>query len=242
MFPAAHILAGFRNVERSLMVALAYVPHCPAHGNVWSPPLADVTINASHHLDSLWKATAHEYQAQPAGNNHDIRDYFRYFGPAGGGCSIAQRWVLFWGEQPVQLRPFASWDAGTYARLSWWAAYTKLKHDRWRNIREGTLGAAVDAVAALFLAIVRCEFCRDAVAEAGWLSSKPTWESMNPSHSTQLTAWLLEDATCHGLFIAAESELFSYPVGWWNRTINASDEWRGTCSLRFRTWFNAQGS
>lgn len=238
-FPERYIVDGYLAVERSLEEVLRFIPYCAAHENVWSPVLADCIIDASHQLDSLWKVTARQSSCVAPTKELNIKDYFAYFGPAGGGSSIAGRWVVFWGEEAVQLRPFQPWDAGAYQKLPWWSAYTDLKHDRWQNIEKATLREAVAAVSALFLAIVRCEYCRNAVAEAGWLSGKPTWESMSPSHSANLAAWLGEDTgSMRNRFIAAESKLFSYAVGWSKETITAADKWNGKCSHRFREWFD----
>src|SRR5688500_18388288 len=100
-FPERHILNGFAAVEQSLDEVLRHIPYCGAHEIVWSPLLADCIIDACHQLDSLWKVTARRSPSVSSGTSLTIRNYFDYFGPAGGGSAIAGRWVVFWGEQPL---------------------------------------------------------------------------------------------------------------------------------------------
>jgi hypothetical protein len=239
-FPERHILDGFLAIEASLNEVLRHVPYCPAHEHVWSPILADCIIDACHQLDSLWKVTVKMSAPGRTDQNLNISDYFDMFGKSGVEGSIFGRWVVFWGEQPLQVRPFELWESGKYQKLPWWSAYTDLKHDRWQNVEKATLKEAVHATAALFLAILRCVHSRNAVAEAGWLSGRQTWESMSPIHSQNLQAWLGEDSAGQKTeFIAAESTLFSYPVGWWNQKIRTIDQWLGMSSHRFREWFDA---
>jgi hypothetical protein len=47
------------------------------------------------------------------------------------------------------LRPFEEWLKGS--STPWWCAFTSLKHDRLSNMRQATLGNAVDALAATYI-------------------------------------------------------------------------------------------
>src|SRR6266699_918734 len=99
-FPEGYILDGFKNVERSLQEVLRYVPHCAAHEGVWSPVQAECIIDACLQLDSLWKATARMSPSVYPSKNLDITNYYEFFGKAGGGSSVHERWVVLRLEQP----------------------------------------------------------------------------------------------------------------------------------------------
>ena len=50
-----------------------------------------------------------------------------------------------------RLTPFSQWSNGE--KLSWWEAFTKLKHDRINNFQQATLGNAINALAATFIVL-----------------------------------------------------------------------------------------
>lgn len=229
-FPQRHIVQGFQAIERRLVEALQYVPYCAKHKQVWSPVFADCIIDACHQLDSLWKVTARQSPCVSTGSLN-IVDYHRFFGGPSTASSVHCRWTLFWSDSPLRIAPFQLWDSGQYQTLRWWDAYNNLKHDRWRNIEQATLESTVDAVAGLFLALVRCEYCRDAIADVGWLSARPG----NPNPR----ACLGEDSSSTKDFhVVVETGLFSYPVGWHGETIKPGGTWEGNASYRFKRWFD----
>ena len=148
---------------------------------------------------------------------------------------LPKRWVVFWGEDVLQLHPFQEWDgASKYEPLDWWEAYNKLKHDRLANKTKGTLSAAVDAMAGLFLAILSNQYCRYAVEAAGWLSASSASDAVayNPKPSLGEDSPSVKDN-----YVAAESLLFAYPVGWSTQPVRIADLWKGNASFRFRHWF-----
>lgn len=57
------------------------------------------------------------------------------------------------------VMPFQGWkdrnESGAFSSLSWWKTYTNLKHDRLTYIREGTLGVAINSLAALHQVLSR---------------------------------------------------------------------------------------
>src|SRR5262249_14774100 len=124
-------------------------------------------------LDSLLKQHAVRSQSV-ASQNLNITDYFVFFGK-----DLSGKWVLFWGESPEKIRPFRSWqglpsyDKISYSghELEWWKASNKRKRNRLENRGEATFERAVEALGGLFLAILYCEICRDAVGASGWLQS-----------------------------------------------------------------------
>jgi hypothetical protein len=151
--------------------------------------------------------------------------------------------VVFWGQEPEKIQPFESWDnlpVTSYKKEQWkesltpkwWEAYQKIKHNRLVNENMATLECAVNAVAGLFLAIIRCEDCWDEIAHLGWLSDNGTTNG-NPQ------AWLGEDSpSTKRKAIAVESKLFGYAVGWSKETIKKESRWTGCASHRFQQWFD----
>ncbi len=230
IFPANAVLNTYISTENMLLDAMRVIPYCDEHEDVWSPVFATILLEVGSQLDSLWK-----YQAQLSPfvtkDQLNISDYFEYFGEY-----LASKWVVFYGEESRIIQPYKNWsEVDEYKRNKypntewWWSAYNKVKHDRLRNRAKATIKHAVNSLAGLFLAILRVELCRDAVAQAGWLIGD----------GYNLQASLGEDSPSVKLnFITAETKLFTYAVGWGNESIRKSIRWEGACSLRFRYWLD----
>jgi hypothetical protein len=227
-FPASTAVGSYQNVEAMLGRVLKIVPYCGEHRSVWSPDLVTVMLEAGSQLDSIWRAQSRLSHFTKA--NPDIVDYYTYFGEA-----LHYRWVVFWGDEPVKLWPFESWKAKKsfgrtdYAQLPWWHAFTKLKHDRLEHRKLATLENSTHAVAALFLAILNCNECRDEVVQANWLSG------LHPRPEL----WLAEAETAgtYNQWVTAETSLFTYPVGWCRIGIQKGSHWDNEkASHRFRQW------
>ena len=85
-------------------------------------------------------------------------------------------------QEGRRLEPFAAWDnlpsytASSYVALDWWMAYNALKHDRLANRTQATMRQAAQALAALFIAIVKYPPALSYLAREGWVkkSVKPT--------------------------------------------------------------------
>ncbi|MGA7498855.1 MAG: hypothetical protein WBX00_19165 [Isosphaeraceae bacterium] len=227
------VIVWFESAEQMLMAVLDVIPYEAVHENVWSPRLVTVLLETCSQLDSLLKQQAVQSPCV-ASQNLNITDYFALFGQ-----DLSGKWVLFWGESPEKIRPFGAWqglagyDKASYPghELKWWKAYNKIKHNRIENRREATLRRAVEALGGLFLAILYCEICRDAVGASGWLQS----HSPNPKANLDDHLNPMPDRR-----IVAESKLFSYPVGWMKRPIKSHWLWSGAGSDRFNHWFNSQ--
>ena len=241
-FPASSVVNWYITAEDMLLDVLRVVPYCRENDNVWSPVLARILQEGCSQLDSLWLDEARTLALCAKSDELNIRDYFEHFGP-----DVKYKWVVCWGEEPNLIQPFRPWaglkdsefrkkNYDKQPKLDWWQAHQRVKHDRIANQRKATLGRAVNAVAALFLAILRCKACCDAILQTGWLSSAP-WDSPTPGNT-----WLKElnpkDTKDKHRFFAAESKLFSYPVGWCKVTIKKGDKWLGNASHRFMLWFN----
>ncbi len=232
-FPANSVISTYITTENMLVDVLRVIPYCDAHESVWSPVLVTILLETCSQLDSLWKYEAKQSAFVTKGKL-DVRDYFSYFGEY-----MAPKWVVFYGEEPRRLQPFDTWgnvasyNPSDYPGLDWWTAYNNVKHDRLKNRPEATLRHSTNALAGLFVAILRFELCRTAIAQAGWL--------LGDGHNLQ--AWLWEDSpSTKSQHITAESKLFTYPIGWSKEKITRTAKWDGTCSLRFRDWFDQRTS
>lgn len=228
-FSAGSVLSSYISTEAMFGDVLDVIPYCVDHEHVWSPRIATVILDACSQLDSLWKYEARQSPYLPK-RQLSIKDYFEYYGEY-----LAPRWLVFWAEQPLRLQPFADWaNLASYSRkdyqnLQWWVAYNKLKHNRITNRTFASLRNSILAVAGLFLAILRYKGCRTAVAQSGWLTGK----AIEPA------AILGEDSPgIKDNYVAAETRLFSYPVGWAGVRILPGAKWEGPASRRFRYWFD----
>lgn len=230
-FSANSVINSFIATEDALSEFLRFVPYCEEHKAVWSPALATIILETCSQLDSLWQYEAKQ-SPYVSKRRLTINDYFQYYGEY-----VANKWLVFYGERSQMLQPYAVWaKASQYTahqyqnyELQWWRAYNALKHNRFVNRSEGRLEYAVRALAGLFLAILRSELCRNAIAQAGWL--------LGEGHNLQ--ANLGEDSpSVKSRFITAESRLFTYSVGWGKEPIPAKLDWQAPCSHRFRDWLD----
>ena len=244
-FPGSSVVNWYTTAENMLADVLRVVPYCAEHKSVWSPVLVTILQETCSQLDSLWR-----YQVKrnmtAVGGDLCIKDYFGFFGQC-----MAPKWMVFWGEEPERIQPFKAWaglknsgfkkeNYDSVPKLEWWNAYNEVKHNRLENQKKATLGRTVSALAGLFLAILRCPDCRDAILQSEWLS----WNI----HSCDPRDCLDKDfGTGEGKpfnrfdSVAAETKLFSYPVGWSEREIE-DFVWQGDASYRFIKWFHEQAN
>lgn len=227
-FPAAMVVSSYLRLERQLRGVLEVVPYCDAHRGVWSPALVAVLLDAGSQIDSLWRTESR--LSRSTASDPNLVDFFTYFGQY-----LHYRWVVFWGDEPIKLFPYQKWAGKTsfkkpdYSPLSWWQAYTKLKHDRLENRTLATMENSVRAVAALFLAILRCEQCRDEIVQAKWLTSL--------YHRPELWLNEQESTVTWDRWITAETSLFTYPVGWCRKAITKGSNWDNEgASHRWKRW------
>ncbi len=235
-FPDQSVINSFVSTEEALSDFLRFVPYCAEHETVWSPRLASIILEACSQLDSLWQYQAKLSSFVPK-ERLTIGHYFSYYGERMGS-----KWLLFYGESSEVIHPYIPWDtAKNYTRdeypkheLEWWKAYNKLKHNRFLNQSEAQLKYAVLSVAGLFMAILACESCREAVGRVEWLSGSDIFEH-------KLYVHLAEDSpSSKSHWVTAESKLFTYAVGWGMEPWPERFYWTGPCSLRFKQWADQQ--
>jgi len=242
-FPAHDVLDWYTNAESMLADFLEYVPYCDSHEGVWSPKLVTILQETCSQVDSLWRWEAvHTYKR--GADSLDITDYFELYGEM-----LAKMWLICWADEPRQIAPFATWQhAGEfkkekYTPLDWWKnGYQKIKHNRLENRTCATVKHTANALAALFLAIVRMEGCWDGLWEKGWLS----WDDsagtpFNPFECLKEDLGLLKDETrCASVQMVIESKLFAYGVGLCSGFVDPKKEmphWKGNSSRRFKAWY-----
>jgi hypothetical protein len=210
--------------------ALRVVPYCDAHRDVWSPRFTTIILESCSQLDSLLKAQAHLTPALVGNRTRfNIGDYQNWF-----GADLAVQRAVFFDADPAKLvQPFSVWDPNLLITLTsppWWSAYNKLKHSRLEYHTEATQRHAVDALAGLFVAILRSEICDSAIINHGWLRT-----FLKPSI---LFRWPLR-SFLHGQCAVAETTLFAHPFGMWPNDGRSYRRWEGQCSYRFSRWYGA---
>lgn len=105
-----------------------------------------------------------------------------------------------------------------------------MKHNRWENVKEATLANAVNAAAALFIAIATDSGCQAVLAERKWMHTG--YASDYVLGKLALPEGILE--------ITFESSLFSYAVG---SSLPDFDKYLAhynQCSRRFGKWLGAR--
>ena len=243
-FPGNSVLDWYIEAEQMLADFLKYVPYCDAHKEVWSPKLVIILQETCSQLDSLWRWEAAHLHGRKG--EVDIRDYFKLY-----GMSLANRTVLFWAEEVMEVGPFVVWkNAESYSKkecarhpLDWWKeGYQKIKHNRLENRECASLKRTVEALAGLFLAIIHCEKCWQSLWEKHWLSwYEGSGMPFDPLDCLRADFGLLKDeGECQVTYMAVESSLFSYAVGLSSRHIEPKKNcpnWGGNCSHRFKAWY-----
>jgi len=236
-FPANSVLDWYIEAEKMLANFLEYVPYCDTHKEVWSPKLVIVLQETCSQLDSLWRWEAINVRGK--NDRVDIADYFELY-----GAKMAPRWVVFWADKPEKVQPFTEWQGiQNYRPLDWWKdGYQKVKHNRLENRTCASLNRTVEALAGLFLAIVRSDNCRQCLWEKHWLS----WNDSTPTPFDPLECLkeddgsLKDEGRCVVTRMAVESELFTYPVGLCTGLVSPRKDfplWEGKCSHRFKLWY-----
>ncbi|HIJ67555.1 MAG TPA: hypothetical protein HPP87_11785 [Planctomycetes bacterium] len=241
-----NIVSWFANAEKDLYEFLEFIPYCDEHENVWSPRLVTIFLDVCSQIDSLWSWEMDKNGQKPMRTNPCIVDYFIHFGP-----DIASKWVVFWGERGEKVQPFSCWSSlnpseftkttwdnrNTEVELEWWKAYQNVKHDRIKNQKETKAKYVVEAFCGLFLAIIRCEDCRDILWEKGCIFLNE--EGGLPVNPLEL---LREDfgqnsISCPDYHMVIETKLLSYPVGYCNKNVKKGSVWKGNASNKFKAWF-----
>ena len=128
--------------------------------------------------------------------------------------------------------------------LDWWKeGYNKIKHNRIENLNCATLQRTLEALAGLFLAIIRCEKCWDSLWEKHWMSwvNDASPSPFDPFDCLKSDFGYMPDiGSCAVTHMAIESKLFTYPVGLCSNLITPKKEmplWEGNCSRRFKAWY-----
>ena len=65
----------------------------------------------------------------------------------------------------LDVTPFAGWDIDNAGKLSWWAAYNNVKHNREDHYEEGSLNNLLNALAALYF--LEMYYVRDIAQKSG---------------------------------------------------------------------------
>jgi len=229
--PCKRVLGAFCRAESMLLEVLRIVPYCKEHCQVWSPVLATVLMEACSQLDSLWKARSRLGDSKVSSRDLDIQDYFCKF-----GAEHANRWVVFFQDDGELLYPFAAWrclerfEKDAYQPVAWWSAYNDVKHDRLLYENRATIDNALNALAGLFLAIIRTPGAYRAMSQAGWFEHNARF--VHPE-------WLAsEEDTATLLYLTIESEVFAYALGWGKANFPPGcNSWGGYVGSRFTEWF-----
>jgi hypothetical protein len=167
-------IESFRELELRLNEFLRSVPFEPAHHPVYSPVLASVLLDSCSLAESILKSTmdnpryngvaniaqhrVRRYAATPPYlNANDLRSVFRP-----DQFYAKKVWFIPRGDSSV---PWYEWRANGTPR--WWTAYNHVKHARFDNAHEATLGSTVHALKGLFLTLVQSLEFRDRLAERG---------------------------------------------------------------------------
>lgn len=170
---AYNCLMWFDSMERRLVKFCRIVPPQKQNEKTWSPLLAEIIVEASSIVDSLF---CHVAGSVPAANyigvrknNLELSDFHDLYN---GELRLSQRKLILLSTPPEFLSPFDRWTRGKAP--AWWTTHNKLKHDRLKHMPDAHLSSAINAAGgALTL------FCAFAEEHASLLRALMRHESLS---------------------------------------------------------------
>jgi len=170
---AYNCLMWFDSTERRLVKFCHDVPPQNQNLKTWSPLLAEIIVEASSIVDSLFCHIAGSADAAtPTGskkNNLGLPDYFELYN---GDLELSKRKLILLTTPPEFRSPFNCWTPEN-APL-WWATHNKLKHDRLKHMPAAHLSSAIEATGGAFML-----FCAFAEEHASLLRALMRHESLS---------------------------------------------------------------
>lgn len=114
--------------------------------DVHSFEFAKILILACTEVESVFKAICFEItKKQPTGNIGKYKEII-----LGNYPRIVEATVLV-SRLDKNIRPFSEWSSG---KLAWWEAYQQVKHSRGTHFGQASYKNSVNALAALYIAIL----------------------------------------------------------------------------------------
>ncbi len=212
------VLHWYERMEISILEFSKHVPLVQQNESLESPFLVSCLIDACGLLDSLFRDLVDESQPvngkKKKKKDYDIQDYAECFSAR---FNLPNMRSILLQAPPRYLTPFSSWskrtEKGKYPRPTWWNAYTHLKHDRLTSIKEGTLGATLNALCALHQILARTTNVEifKLLLRRGWIESDfSTPENLVEKFEHGRTPM-------HGYFLV-QTNLFAVPTGKFKNT------------------------
>lgn len=206
------VLRWYERLETSILEYSEHVPLVQTNENLESPFLVSCLMDACGLIDSLFRVLVDSKPINGKPKNkgdYNIDDFRNCFSTK---LNLPNMRSILLQAPPRYLIPFSSWAEGL--NPSWWKAYNNLKHDRLTSIKEGTLGAALNALCALHQLLARFpkrEMFKLLIRQ-GWLKIN----SWNP----ELILQQFEDYGTPTAKFIVQTKLFGAPIGAGNHMNN----------------------
>jgi len=142
------------SIEEDFRKFIYYVPLEGEHFGVWSLYLGDLMLRVGSIVDSFFRNALYSpimdsaddiKKIRAKGDKINISDCRTIFEPFYQLSSESVHVLRTKGN----IRPFSEFASGKSP--NWWGAYNNIKHNRFLNKKEATLGATLTALAGLFL-------------------------------------------------------------------------------------------
>jgi hypothetical protein len=137
----------FIALEQDVEVAARYVEPVPANFGTYSLEMCRILFAACAECEVVLKQLASRYATGTEG--FDIEDLRRKIMQNLPAVADEKVFVRRYG---LELDPWSNWRAGSSP--DWWKSYNHVKHHRALKYSEGNLKNALNAVAALMVAVV----------------------------------------------------------------------------------------
>ncbi len=142
----ANAIRAYHTIESDLIRLFEYVEPHDDNLRTYSTRLYELLLRAATEFESNCKAIlqANGYNKK---SRCDISDYKKI--DSASRLSEYKVKLSFWSMSPKIVSPFSAWTDDT--KLSWYANYNAVKHNRNTEFKHASLENVVDSVAALFV-------------------------------------------------------------------------------------------
>lgn len=142
----SYIILRYHSIETRMIETFRYVDCNPENFGVFSYEYASILRDAGSVFSSIMDRLVRE-TSQPVKNEYDMGDYRKWLVKEVEKIRLVTVGLIY----PIQkrfLRPFNRIERES-ERLEWWTAYNSVKHSDIRQLKDGNLGNALNALGAL---------------------------------------------------------------------------------------------
>jgi len=143
----------YQNLENRISQVFEIVPFSGSKeiSKFSTPRLVPILVEAASIIDSIFRNLFPDKTLRP--NKKTITrkgaNIFDFYRELENQLELAKTSSLVLTSPPIILRPFKDWNDTAPNKMSWWIAYNRLKHDRFKWGKEANLLYTLNAICGL---------------------------------------------------------------------------------------------